>query len=212
MSGQCEDCCGPKDLTHTTPGYRRALVIVVVLNLGMGVVEMAGGVFGRSQALKADSLDFLGDGAITLLGLLAISRGQRWRARAALLQGFFLAILGVGVIGAACFRLYAKVLPDAATMGVLGVVGLVVNVVCALVLVPHRNGDANVRAVWLFSRNDAIGNMAVVVAGGLVGWSGQAWPDLVTAAVIAALFLASAWQIIRGAQHELKSREGGDGG
>lgn len=199
----CDDCQDTKDLTHASASYRRALVIVVILNLCMAVVEMSGGVMGLSQALKADALDFLGDGLITMLGLLAISRGPRWRARAALLQGVFLALLGVGVIAAAAYRTFAQVAPEAGFMSGIGALAFVTNVVAALILVRHRKGDANVRAVWLFSRNDALGNLAVIAAGGLVYWTGSAWPDLVTATLIALLFLSSSVGIIRAARREL---------
>jgi Co/Zn/Cd efflux system component len=200
----CDDCHDKKDLAHAAPAYRRALVVVVVLNLGMGVLEMAGGLVGLSQALKADALDFLGDGLITLLGLLAISRGPRWRAMAALLQGVFLGLLGVGVIGAAVYRSLEQTLPEATVMGTLGFLALATNVAAAVILSKHRHGDANVRAVWLFSRNDALGNAAVIIAGVLVYGTGSAWPDLVTAVAIALLFLWGAWQIVGGARLELR--------
>lgn len=112
MAG-CDDCCGPKDLTHTTAAYRRALWIVVILNAGYGVVEMFGGYLAGSQALKADALDFLGDGSITLLGLLALSWASAWRSRAAFLQGLFLAALGVGVFAAAAYRVFVVNEPEA---------------------------------------------------------------------------------------------------
>ena len=198
----CDDCCRPTNLTHASKGYRRALVIVAAINLAMGMAEMFGGVFGKSQALKADALDFLGDGTITLIALVAISHGPRWRARAALLQGIFLTVLGLGVIGAAVYRIIERKLPDAEVMTWFGAAALAVNVASALVLIPHRKGDANVRAVWLFSRNDAIGNAAVVLAAGLVWLSRTPWPDLIVAAGIAALFLHSAWEILRDAWNE----------
>jgi cation diffusion facilitator family transporter len=200
----CDDHCRPKDLAHASRSYRRALVIVVVLNLAMGVAEMFGGLFGKSQALKADALDFLGDGTITLMALIAISHGPRWRARAALLQGVFLTVLGLGVIAAAVYRIIERRLPDSEVMTWLGAAALAVNVASALVLIPHREGDANVRAVWLFSRNDALGNVAVLIAAGLVFWTGTSWPDLVTAGLIGGLFLHSAIDIIRNARRELR--------
>lgn len=202
MSG-CDDCCGARDLTHTTPTYRRALWVVVVLNIGYGVVEMAGGFLARSQALKADALDFLGDGTITLLGLAALAWGARWRARAALLQGIFLAALGLGVLATTVYRTFVLHSPEAALMGGFGLVALAVNVASTMVLMKHREGDANVRAVWLFSRNDAIGNTAVIVAAGLVWLTGTRWPDLVVAAAIASLFLHSAWEIVTDALRDL---------
>ncbi|WP_424137711.1 cation diffusion facilitator family transporter [Roseomonas chloroacetimidivorans] len=194
----------PKDLAHITPAYRRALWIVVGLNVGYGLVEMVGGFISGSQALKADALDFLGDGLISFLGLLAIGWSLAWRARSALIQGLFLAVLGVGVLATTGYRVLVLNQPEAELMGLFGAIALVVNVAAAAVLIPHREGDANVRAVWLFSRNDAIGNLAVVVAAGLVWWTGTAWPDLAVAFVIAGLFLQSAWSIIRDAQGDLR--------
>ncbi len=205
LSGGHGDCCGPEDLSHSSPRYRRALLVVIALNLGSGVAEMTGGVLGSSQALKADALDFFGDGLITLLALLAIAREPRWRAKAALLQGVFLAALGLGVIGAALYRTLVQRTPDAPIMGALGSVALGANLASALVLLRHRRGDASVRAVWLFSRNDALGNIAVILAAGLVAWTGTPWPDLVAAFGIAGLFLASSLEIMRAARAELST-------
>ena len=194
----------PKDLSHITPAYKRALWIVVALNVGYGLVEIVGGFLAGSQALKADALDFLGDGLITFLGLLAIGWSLLWRARSALIQGLFLGLLGLGVVASTIYRMIVQLPPEAELMGLFGIVALVVNVLAAAVLIPHRTGDANVRAVWLFSRNDAIGNAAVVVAAGLVAWTGTVWPDLVVALVIAGLFLHSSWSIIRDARADLR--------
>lgn len=185
------------------PAYRRALWIVVLLNVGYGAVETVGGFLSDSQALKADALDFLGDGLITFLGLLALRWSLAWRARSALLQGLFLGVLGLGVLGNTMYRVLVQQEPEAGLMGVFGLIALAVNVAAALVLIPHRTGDANVRAVWLFSRNDAIGNAAVVLAAGLVAWSGTPWPDLAVALVIAGLFLHSAASIVRDARGDL---------
>lgn len=194
----------PKDLSHITPAYKRALWIVIVLNVGYGLIEMVGGFLAGSQALKADALDFLGDGLITFLGLLAIGWSLVWRARSALIQGLFLGALGLGVLANTAYRVLVVNQPEAELMGLFGIIALAVNVGAALALIPHRTGDANVRAVWLFSRNDAIGNAAVVVAAGLVAWTGTAWPDLVVAAVIAGLFLQSSWVIVRDARADLR--------
>lgn len=203
-SGCICDEIASKDLSHVTPAYRRALWIVVLLNVGYGLVEIVAGFIANSQALKADALDFLGDGLITWLGLLAIGWSAIWRSRSALIQGIFLGALGLGVLGTTIYRVFVLNEPDAGMMGIVGAIALVVNVAAAVVLIPHRAGDANVRAVWLFSRNDAIGNIAVVIAAGLVAWTGTPWPDLVVAVIIAGLFLHSSWSIIRDALGDLR--------
>lgn len=190
---------------HQDPDYRHALWMVVLLNVGYGLVEMVGGFFAASQAVKADALDFIGDGLITFLGLLAIGWSLAWRARSALIQGVFLGMLGIGVLATTLWRVIAQTMPDATLMGLFGLVALVVNVLAVLPLMRFRKGDANMRAVWLFSRNDAIGNAAVVVAAVLVMWLGSGWPDLVVALGIAGLFLHSAWSIIRDARADLRA-------
>ena len=195
----------PRDLSQVTAAYRRALWLVVVLNVGYGLVEAIAGFIAGSEALKADALDFLGDGLISFLGLLAIGWSAGWRARSALIQGLFLGALGMGVLGTAIYRVFVLGRPEAELMGLFGGIALVVNVVAALVLIPHRSGDANVRAVWLFSRNDAIGNVAVVAAAGLVAWTGTHWPDLIAAFIIAGLFLRSSWSIVRDARADLRT-------
>ncbi len=194
----------PKDLSHITPAYRRALWTVVLINVGYGLVEIVAGFVAGSQALKADALDFLGDGLITFLGLLAIGWSLAWRARSALIQGVFLGALGAGVLLNTAYRVLVLNQPEAELMGLFGLIALVANVAAALVLIPHRAGDANARAVWLFSRNDALGNLAVVIAAGLVYWTGTAWPDLAVAVVIAGLFLQSSWSIVRAARADLR--------
>lgn len=194
----------PKDLGRITAAYRRALWLVVLINVGYGLVETVAGFFAKSQALKADALDFMGDGLITFLGLLAIGWSLAWRARSALIQGLFLAALGMGVLLNTGYRVLILNQPEAELMGVFGIIALVANVAAALILMPHRAGDANARAVWLFSRNDALGNLAVVVAAGLVFWTKAAWPDLLVAVIISGLFLQSAWSIIRDARADLR--------
>ena len=202
-------CGGDTVRAEHDPAYRRALWLVVLLNVGFGLIELVGGFVADSQALKADSLDFLGDGSITFAGLLALAWGARARAFAALTQGLFLGALGIGVIGFAIWRALHASVPQGELMGGIGVAALVVNVSAALILARFREGDANVRAIWLFSRNDAIANLAVIIAALLVIWTGRAWPDLFVAAVIALLFLHSAFEIVRNAQAELGHRPEG---
>lgn len=193
------------DLSHVTPAYKRALWIVVLLNVGYGLIEIVGSILSGSQALQADSLDFIGDGLISFLGLIAVGWGLAARAKAALLQGVFLALLGLGVMGSTLYRVFVEHEPQTLLMGGFALVAFIVNVLAAVVLIPHRKGDANMRAVWLFSRNDAIGNLAVVAAAVLVWWLSSPWPDLIVAFAVAGLFLQSAWSIIRDARGDLKS-------
>lgn len=200
-------CHGDTDRAAVDPAYRRALWIVVFLNVGFGVIELFGGFLADSQALKADSLDFLGDGSITFVGLLALAWAASTRAKVALTQGIFLALLGLWVLGMAAWRAMNAVPPEAELMGGIGIAALAVNVIAALVLARFREGgDAQARAIWLFSRNDAINNVAVIIAAGLVYWLQSAWPDLIVAAAIAIVFLHSAWEIIRDASRELRER------
>lgn len=198
-----DDDDSPNAASHAAPGYRRALLIVVLLNAGYALVEVAAGLASGSQALMADALDFLGDGLITGLGLAAIGWRPAWRARAALLQGVFLGILGIGVVASTAYRAFVADEPEAGIMLLFGAIALAINVLAALVLIRHRQGDANVRAVWLFSRNDALGNAAVVAAAALVFLTGTRWPDLIVALIIATLFLQSSWSIIKSARAEL---------
>ena len=203
MSDDC-GCTGDQDRAKVDPAYRRALWIVVILNVGFGVAELFGGFITGSQALKADSLDFLGDGSITLIGLLALGWSALARARVALTQGLFLGALGLGVIAAAAIRALNAEPPEAGLMGGIGVAALVVNVAAALVLARFRKGgDAQARAIWLFSRNDALNNVAVIAAAALVAWTGSGWPDLVVAGIIALVFLHSAWEIVQDARRDM---------
>ncbi|MEX1184030.1 MAG: cation transporter [Gemmatimonadota bacterium] len=155
------------------------------------------------HTLKADALDFVGDGLITVLGLVAIRRSASWRARTALIQGGFLALLGLGVLANTTYRTFVHQMPSSEAMGVLAALALIVNLAAATLLLPHRTGDSNVRAVWLFSRNDALGNLLVLVAAGLVALTGTPWPDVLVGAGVAALFLQSSLVIIRSAQRDL---------
>lgn len=186
-----------------TQAYKRALWIVVVLNVGYGVVQVIGSVLADSQAVQADALDFIGDGVISLLGLAAVSWTLAARARAALLQGSFLLLMSFGVIGTTLYRVFVDYEPQTVLMGTFALGAFAVNVLAAMVLLPHRNGDANMKAVWLFSRNDALGNLAVLVAAVLVWLLSSPWPDLFVAFVVASLFLHSAWSILLHARSDL---------
>lgn len=200
-------CTGDPIRAQDDPAYRRALWIVVILNIGFGLFEIVGGFIADSQALKADALDFLGDGSITLVGLFALGWTAVIRSRVALIQGMFLALLGIGVIGFAILRAIDPGVPEAGIMGALGFLALGINVVSAFVLSRFREGDATVQAVWLFSRNDAIANVAVICAAGLVAWTGKSWPDIAVAGIIALIFIHSAYQILQNALIELQEHK-----
>jgi Co/Zn/Cd efflux system component len=187
------------------PRYKRVLWTVVALNFAMFAVEMAGGLAGRSMALKADALDFLGDSVTYAISLLAIGQALRLRAAAALVKGASLGLLGLAVLAMTLYRTVVLGQPDAFVMGGIGTLACAVNLASALLLLRYRDGDANVRSVWLCSRNDAIGNAAVVAAGLGVFASGTPWPDLAVAGVMASLFLASSVSILRQALGELRA-------
>ena len=205
-----DECCGVDEEQIRSPGYRRALWIVVILNVGYGVIELFGGFLANSQALKADALDFLGDGSITFLALLAIGWSLLWRARSALIQGIFLGLLGVWVFASTILKALTDTPVEAGLRGLFAFIALIVNVIAVLPLLPYRDGDANMRAVWLFSRNDAIGNVGVIIAAGLVALTSTRWPDLIVAFLIAALFLHSAWNIIRDSRRDLRTAATGE--
>ena len=189
--------------------WRRALWIALIINAGMFGVEMVAGVTARSASLKADALDFLSDAANYAISLGVAGLALRWRARAALAKGMSLLLLGVWVIGSTAWMAVRGTLPTAETMGIIGVLALVANLICAVMLWRHREGDANRRSVWICSRNDAIGNIAVVAAALGVFGTGTAWPDIAVAAVLAGLGVSGGWQIIRQAWLELKSLDHG---
>jgi len=200
-------CCGGCETTLPTKdqAWRRVLWIALAINAGMFAVEIVAGVAAHSAALKADALDFLGDAANYAISLGVAGMALRWRARAALLKGASLFLLGLWVLGSTVWMALAGTLPQAETMGVIGVLALLANLVCAIMLWRHREGDANRRSVWICSRNDAIGNVAVVAAALGVFGTGTAWPDLIVALILAGLGISGALQIVRQAMGELRT-------
>ncbi|MDH3662591.1 MAG: cation transporter [Alphaproteobacteria bacterium] len=184
-------------------GYKRALWAVIAINATMFLVEMGAGMLSGSQALKADALDFLGDTATYAISLFVIGMPLIWRARAALFKGLSLGAMGLWVFGSTVFQILVLGVPQAEIMGAIGFLALVANLGSVLLLLKYRDGDANVRSVWLCSRNDAIGNLAVVLAAGGVWSTSTAWPDLIVAGIMASLFLYSSIGIIRQAVDEL---------
>lgn len=204
MAGGCCGGCETKAPVEDK-AWRRVLWIALAINAGMFAVEIAAGVAAHSASLKADALDFLGDSANYAISLGVAGMALEWRARAALLKGASLLLLGLWVLGSTVWMAAAGTLPKAETMGIVGVLALLANLACAVMLWRHRDGDANRRSVWICSRNDAIGNIAVVAAALGVFGTGTAWPDLAVAAILAGLGVSGGWQIIRQARGELKT-------
>ncbi len=199
------ECCGGSvKFDGISADYKRRLWIVIVINAGMFAVETAGGALAGSQALQADALDFLGDSLTYGITLAAIGASITARARAALFKGVTLSLMGLWVFGATAYHVLILGVPRAEVMGAVGFLALAANVASVLLLAKYKDGDANVRSVWLCSRNDALGNVAVMVAALAVWWSASAWPDLIVAAVMAGLFLWSSAQILRQAAGELR--------
>jgi Co/Zn/Cd efflux system component len=171
-------------------------------------VESGASITAQSMALQADALDFLGDSLTYSLTLLAIGHTLHWRASAALFKGLTLSVMGLWVLGSTIYRVFILGVPNEFIMGAIALLAFAANVISALLLLKYRNGDSNVRSVWLCSRNDAIGNLAVMVAAGIVYMTQTQWPDLVVAFLMAFLFLHSATLIIRQALSELRIEQG----
>ena len=199
MSG----CCEAPDFSGQDPRYKRALIAVIFINATMFFVEFIAGSFAGSQALKADALDFLGDSITYGLSLWAISKTLETRAKVSLAKGFSLLGMGLWVLGATTYQVFQEGVPQAQVMGVVGLMALAANLISVVILIRFREGDSNVQSVWICSRNDALGNVAVLIASVAVVYTGSAWPDLVVAAIMASLFLSGAYTIIRAAQNEL---------
>lgn len=168
-------------------------------------VEIVGGLQSGSVSLLADAIDFAGDAANYGLSLAVLSMGLLWRARAAWVKGFSMAAYGVVVLGKTAWAAWSGSVPEAVTMGSIALLALAVNVVVALLLYAYREGDANMRSVWLCSRNDAIANVAVMFAAFGVFGTGDRWPDLVVAIGIAALALSAGISVQRQARRELRT-------
>jgi len=199
-------CCGDEvGFDGVSAAYKRRLWLVIAINAGMFAVEMAAGQAAQSQALKADALDFLGDALTYGLSLAVIGLSLRVRATAALFKGLSLMAMGLWVLGTTLYRVLYIGVPEAEIMGLIGFLALAANVASVLLLMAWKDGDANVRSVWLCSRNDAIGNVAVMLAALGVWGSGTGWPDLIVAGLMAALFVNSSVQIIR---QSLEERRG----
>jgi Co/Zn/Cd efflux system component len=203
-----QHCCSHEAKSGSIdPQWRRALWIALVINAGMFLVEMVAGAAADSRALYADALDFFSDAANYAISLGVAGLALVWRARAALFKGVTLLVLGLWVIIACLWAIRVGSMPEALPMGAVGILALAANVFVALMLYRFRTGDANMQSVWICSRNDAIGNIAVVAAAIGVFGTGTAWPDLAVATIMAALGISGGWSILRLARAELRGEK-----
>lgn len=200
----CASACG-SDTARADPRWRRVLWFALVANGAMFLFEMVAGAAADSRALQADALDFLGDAANYAISLGVSGMALAWRARTALIKGLTILAFAVGVMAWAILGALAGTQPDPVAMTGVGALALVTNITVALLLYRYRTGDANMRSVWVCSRNDAINNLLVIGAGIVVFWTGSGLADLVVAFIMALLGLQGGWQVIRQARHELSA-------
>jgi cation diffusion facilitator family transporter len=186
------------------PKYRRILWIALIVNASMFAIEIIFSLRSGSVALLADAIDFFGDAANYGLSIWVLAMSVQARAKAALIKAASMALFGIGILIHALWNLITGVLPDAQTMSLIGLLALCANVGVGILLFTYRNGDSNMRSVWLCTRNDALGNIAVIIAAIGVFGTGTAWPDLIVAVIMALLALTAAWQVMRQARLELQ--------
>jgi Co/Zn/Cd efflux system component len=203
MSACCSGGCS-SDKPPVDAKYRRILWIALLVNAGMFGVELFGGWTAGSVSLLADAVDFFGDASNYAVSLFVLGLAPIWRSRTALIKGFTMGAYGFFVLGAAVWSLASGTVPEAAIMGKIGFLALAANVSVAILLFAYRNGDSDMRSVWLCSRNDAIGNVAVMLAALGVFGTGAGWPDIFVAAVMGILGLTAARTVITQARGELK--------
>ncbi|OOS02293.1 cation diffusion facilitator family transporter [Moraxella cuniculi DSM 21768] len=200
----CKNCCSANPSNHQSPKYKKALWIVLILNLSMFFVEIVMGIKSGSTSLLSDSLDFLGDSANYMISLIVLPMALSYRAKASLIKGLTMSGFGLFILITTIYRIFYGEIPSYAEMSIVGVLALFVNLTALIILLNFRDGDSNMRSVWLCSRNDAIGNMAVILAGVAVYFFQSRYPDLIVAFILAFLALQAGKEIILRAWSELK--------
>ncbi|MBX6328811.1 MAG: cation transporter [Pseudolabrys sp.] len=199
------ECCGHgTKFDGLSADYKRRLWLVIAVNAAMFVLEMGAGALAGSDALRADALDFLADTATYGISLVVIGSPARVRAAAAIGKAASLSLMSLWVLGLTVYHVAILGAPRADVMGAVGVLALAANLASVLILARYRDGDANVRSVWLCSRNDAIGNVAVMLAAFAVWATGTKWPDLIVAAGMAGLFFFSSVRILQQSFAEIR--------
>ncbi len=201
----CQHEASRAEFLIVLPRYRRILWIALVVNAAMFLVEVAAGLSAGSLSLLADAVDFAGDAMNYAVSLAVLASALAWRARAAILKAISMMGFGLYVLGAALWSVWHGEVPQAMTMGVVAIMALLANLGVAWLLYAFREGDANMRSVWLCTRNDAIGNVAVLIAALGVFGTGTAWPDLIVASLMAGLALHGGWVVLKLARAELRN-------
>jgi Co/Zn/Cd efflux system component len=198
--------CGHKiDASQVTRSLKRVLWVVLVINAGMFMLEISAGVYAGSVSLLADAVDFLGDSASYAISLFVLMKSLRWRAGAAFLKGLSMGAFGLWILGSVVYNALVMGTPIASVMGSVGLLAMLANLVAAFLLYRYRNGDANMRSVWLCTRNDVLGNLAVIAAASGVFATGSQWPDLAVAVLLAGLALQASFLVLRQALGEWRS-------
>ncbi len=202
-----DSCCETKaeELSALRNEHKKILIIVLAINAVLFIVEAAAGLIAHSTALLADSLDMLGDALVYGFSLYVLWRSLKWKATAAIVKGIIMAAFGLAVLAQGIHKVMLGVVPNAETMGIIGVLVLLGNGICFLLLFRHRADDLNMRSTWLCSRNDIIANLAVLVAAGGVTFFASSWPDIIVGVAIATLFLKSAFTILYESLAELRA-------
>jgi len=207
MAAHCCDHTHSGDPHRGSVAYRRVLWAVLAINAAMFAVEIGAGVAAGSASLQADALDFLGDAANYAISLFVVGMALRYRATAALAKGASMGVFGLWVIATVIWHALHGTLPNAVTMGAVGVAALAANAASFALLWAFRAGDANMRSAWICTRNDVLGNLAVLLAAAGVFGTGTGWPDVIVAAVMAGLALQGAATVLRQSMSELRHRD-----
>lgn len=200
-----DECCENIESKHTLDcKYRKILWIILVINAVMFIVELVSGLYSSSQSLLADSLDFFGDAANYGISLYVLNKSLRQRAYASIIKGSMMGMFGIVVIVSTIYKAFVAGIPQAEVMGIVGFLALLANVFSAFLLFNYRKGDSNRQSVWICSVNDAIGNIAVLLAGAGVFITSSKYPDLLVAFIIATLAIRGSIKILNQAKSELK--------
>lgn len=207
MTSSCcqHDDCQDGDPHRGNPAYKRVLWIVLAINAVTFFIEIAAGLAAGSASLQADALDFLGDAGNYVISLAVVGMALSYRATAALIKGLTMGLFGLWVIGTVVWHSMMGTVPEPITMGIVGLMAVAANAACFGLLYAYRTGNSNMRSVWVCSRNDVLGNLAVLLAAAGVFGTGTGWPDLIVAATMAGLAIQGALLVVRHAWSELRS-------